>query len=67
MHRFGNILVIVGIIALVVGVVGVIARLLGWVGVGFEFLVTPWYGPFLGGLLLIIAGRLLERPATPIT
>ena len=66
MQRFGSYLVIAGIVALVVGCLGLVARLLGWVGFGFDILVTPWYGPFLGGLLLIIAGRLLERQ-TPMS
>ena len=63
MQRFGSGLVIVGLLALAVGVLGLLSLLLQWMGVAFVFPVTPWYGPLLGGLVLIVVGGLMRRPS----
>jgi hypothetical protein len=66
MHRLGKILTVVGIAAIVVGLLGLLSLLLQKLGVEFAFVVAPWYGPFLGGVLLVGIGVLLRRrPSQP--
>lgn len=61
MQRLGNGLFYAGLAALVVGLLGLLSQLLRYLGVPFVFPVSPWYGPFLGGLLLTAVGWALRR------
>lgn len=61
MQRIGNGLFYAGLVALLVGLLGLLSQLLRSVGVPFVFPVSPWYGPFLGGLLLAAVGFALRR------
>lgn len=61
MIRLGTGLLIVGMVALAIGLLGLLSMGLRWLGVPFVFAVSPWYGPFLGGLLLASIGWFLRR------
>ena len=69
MRKIGNVLFAVGIVTVGVGFLGLLSHLLQWAGVSFRFVVAPWYGPLLGGMLLAVAGWMLRRqsagPAPP--
>ena len=64
MRQLGAGLMIAGAVALVVGLMGLLSMLLQSMGVAFVFAVTPWYGPFLGALVLLGVGWFVRRQAT---
>lgn len=61
MQRLGQWLFFAGLAALVVGLLGLLSVLLRKLGVPFVFDVSPWYGPFLGGILIAAVGWALRR------
>jgi tetrahydromethanopterin S-methyltransferase subunit C len=61
MQGLGTGLLVVGAVALGVGLLGLLSMLLRRLGIEFRFVVDPWYGPLLGGLALLVVGRLLRR------
>lgn len=61
MQRLGTGLSIAGMVAFAIGLIGLMSRIVQWLGVAFVFAVSPWYGPFLGGLLLAAIGWFLRR------
>ena len=61
MQRLGYGMFYAGLAAMVVGLLGLLSQLLRYVGVPFVFTVSPWYGPFLGGVLLTVVGWALRR------
>jgi TM2 domain-containing membrane protein YozV len=61
MQRLGTGLLIAGLVAVAIGLLGLLSLLLQRLGVAFVFAVTPWYGPFLGGVLLAAFGWFLRR------
>ncbi len=61
MQKLGKVLFFAGLAAFVIGLLGLISLVLRYLGVPFVFPVTPWYGPFLGGLLLVAVGSALRR------
>ena len=61
MQRLGQGLFFAGLAALVVGLLGLLSMLLRYLGVPFVFDVSPWYGPFPGGILLAAVGWALRR------
>ena len=63
MRTFGTVLIWAGFAGIVVGLLGLLSVLLQRIGVAFNFRVTPWYGPFLGAILFLVAGWLLRRPS----
>jgi hypothetical protein len=66
MKKLGSGLLVVGAAALVLGLLGLLPGLLRLIGVEFQFVVTPWYAPFLAGLLLVAVGWFLRRqPVAP--
>ena len=62
-------LIIIGVVSLVIGLLGLLSKLLVLMGVNFEFRVTPWYGPLIGGLVLIAIGWImrLKQNTKPIS
>ena len=66
MQRLGQGLFFAGLAALVVGLLGLLSMLLRTLGVPFNFNVSPWYGPFLGGVLLVAVGWALRRQPVPV-
>jgi hypothetical protein len=65
MRGLGNVLFFAGLASFVIGLLGLLSLLLRQLGVPFVFAVTPWYGPFLGGLLLTAVGWALRRQPVP--
>ncbi|VTS08276.1 hypothetical protein [Tuwongella immobilis] len=65
MQSLGTTLLVIGIGCVAVGTVGLVSVLLGMLGVSFEFIVRPWYGPFLGGALLAGIGWSVRRQTPP--
>lgn len=61
MQRIGNGLLLTGAVAIVIGLLGLLSMLANWLGVAFVFPVKPWYGPFLGGVLLTAIGWFVRR------
>ena len=61
MRTFGIVLFWAGLAAFGVGLLGLFSILLQRLGVAFDFRVRPWYGPFLGAILFLIAGRVVRR------
>jgi hypothetical protein len=61
MQRIGNGLLIAGIVAIVIGLLGLLSMLANRLGVAFVFPVKPWYGPFLGGVVLAAVGWFVRR------
>ncbi len=61
MQKLGTGLLVVGAVALGVGLLSLLSVLLRLIGVEFRFVVTPWYGPFVAGLILAAVGWFLRQ------
>jgi hypothetical protein len=60
MRRLGTGLLIAGLVAVAIGLLGLLSLGLQRLEVAFVFVVTPWYGPFLGGVFLAVLGCYLR-------
>jgi hypothetical protein len=56
MQKLGTGLLVVGAVALGAGLLSLLSVLLRLIGVEFRFVVTSWYGPLFGGLILATVG-----------
>ena len=61
MQRIGNGLLLTGAVAMAIGLLGLLSMLANRLGIAFVFPVKPWYGPFLGGIVLAAIGWFVRR------
>ena len=60
MSKFAVALIILGVVCVIVGLFGLLSKVLAFTDVNFIFSVKPWYGPFFGGIVLVVAGWLIR-------